>query len=63
MAYNTLKSIDLTNFVSVLMCVCVCVCVCACVCVFIYLLTFSMLHYMLILHAVVLSIHYTVTYI
>ena len=35
MAYNALKSIDLTNFVSILMCVCVCVCVRVCFYLFI----------------------------
>ena len=55
-------------------CVCVCgvrVCVCGvcgvCVCVvflfFIYLLTFIMLHYKVILHALQLNIHNTITYI
>ena len=46
--------------------VCVCVCGCVWVCVyllFIYLLTFSMPHYIVILHALQLSIHNMVTYI
>ena len=54
-------------------CVCVCVCVCVCgwvcrwVCLYVFmflnLLTFSMLHYKVILHVLQLNIHNTVTYI
>ena len=36
---------------------------CVCVCVFFHLLTFRMLHYKVILHALQLNIHNTVTYI
>jgi len=54
--------------VGVFVCVCVCVCVgvCVCGCVFVwffYLLTFSVLHYKVILHDLQLNIHNTVTYI
>ena len=59
--------------VCVIVCLCVCVWQCVCVClflcvfvsvyVFFYLFTFNMLHYKVILNALQLNIHNTVTYI